>query len=67
MWIHFSFDDFSKSPDQVQYLMNLMHEKIEPFMNVVNIVNDYGVWVVFIGDLGRLYEVVKIAAGNGSH
>nr|GEU61373.1 rubber cis-polyprenyltransferase HRT2 [Tanacetum cinerariifolium] len=58
----FSIDNFSRSPDQVQYLMELMHEKIEAFMNEVDIVNNYGVRVVFVGDLDRLYEPVKIAA-----
>ncbi|KAK9074807.1 hypothetical protein SSX86_003126 [Deinandra increscens subsp. villosa] len=58
----FSIDNFNRRPDEVQYVMDLMHEKIEAFMQEVDIVNRYGVRVLFIGDLDRLYEPVKIAA-----
>nr|ATD87116.1 cis-prenyltransferase 3 [Parthenium argentatum]ATD87117.1 cis-prenyltransferase 3 [synthetic construct]BCU09029.1 cis-prenyltransferase [synthetic construct] len=58
----FSLDNFNRRPDEVQYVMNLMQEKIEGFLKELTIVNKYGVRVLFIGDLKRLYEPVRIAA-----
>ncbi|XP_076882048.1 dehydrodolichyl diphosphate synthase 6-like [Bidens hawaiensis] len=58
----FSLDNFNRRPDEVQYVMDLMQEKIEGFLNELTIVNKYGVRVLFIGDLKRLYEPVRIAA-----
>ncbi|KAK9062086.1 hypothetical protein SSX86_019271 [Deinandra increscens subsp. villosa] len=58
----FSLDNFNRRPDEVQYVMDLMQEKIEGFLKELAIVNKYGVRVLFIGDLERLYEPVRIAA-----
>ncbi|KAI3794325.1 hypothetical protein L1987_36954 [Smallanthus sonchifolius] len=58
----FSLDNFNRRPDEVQYVMDLMQEKIEGFLKQLTIVNKYGVRVLFIGDLKRLYEPVRIAA-----
>ncbi|KAL7611847.1 hypothetical protein Lser_V15G07109 [Lactuca serriola] len=58
----FSLDNFNRRPDEVQYVMDLMQEKIEGFLNELTLINQYGVRVLFIGDLDRLYEPVRIAA-----
>ncbi|KAI3665272.1 hypothetical protein L6452_43896 [Arctium lappa] len=58
----FSIDNFNRRPDEVQYVMDLMREKIEAFLKEIDIVNKYGVRVLFIGNLDRLYEPVRIAA-----
>nr|XP_043631698.1 dehydrodolichyl diphosphate synthase CPT3-like [Erigeron canadensis] len=58
----FSLDNFNRRPDEVQYVMDLMHEKIEGFMKELDMVNRYGIRVLFIGDLNRLDEPVRIAA-----
>ncbi|XP_071706707.1 dehydrodolichyl diphosphate synthase 6-like [Rutidosis leptorrhynchoides] len=58
----FSLDNFNRRPDEVQYVMDLMQEKIEGLLKELSIVNKYGVRILFIGDLKRLYEPVRIAA-----
>ncbi|XP_024987898.1 dehydrodolichyl diphosphate synthase 6-like isoform X1 [Cynara cardunculus var. scolymus] len=58
----FSLDNFNRRPDEVQYVMDLMQEKIEGFLKELSLVNKYGVRVMFIGDLKRLYEPVRVAA-----
>lgn len=58
----FSIDNFRRRPHEVQYVMDLMLEKIEGFLKEESIVNQYGVRVRFIGDLKLLYEPVRIAA-----
>ncbi|KAI3668880.1 hypothetical protein L6452_40097 [Arctium lappa] len=58
----FSLDNFNRRPDEVQYVMDLMHEKIEGFLKELNMVNRYGIRVLFIGDLNRLQEPVRVAA-----
>ncbi|KAD4586440.1 hypothetical protein R6Q59_035227 [Mikania micrantha] len=58
----FSLDNFNRRPDEVQYVMDIMHEKIEGFMKELDMVNRYGVRVLFIGDLNRLDEPVRVAA-----
>ncbi|XP_071731155.1 dehydrodolichyl diphosphate synthase 6-like [Rutidosis leptorrhynchoides] len=58
----FSLDNFNRRPDEVQYLMDIMYEKIEGFLKELNMVNRYGVRVLFIGDLSRLDEPVRVAA-----
>ncbi|KAI3722902.1 hypothetical protein L2E82_34088 [Cichorium intybus] len=58
----FSLDNFNRRPDEVQYIMDLMQEKIEWFMKELSRINEYGIRVLFIGDLDRLYEPVRIAA-----
>ncbi|PWA55746.1 cis-prenyl transferase 2 [Artemisia annua] len=58
----FSLDNFNRRPDEVQSVMDLMHEKIEGFLKELNMVNRYGIRVLFIGDLSRLSEPVRDAA-----
>ncbi|KAI3784415.1 hypothetical protein L1987_43514 [Smallanthus sonchifolius] len=58
----FSLDNFNRRPDEVQYVMDIMHEKIEGFLKELDMVNRYGVRVLFIGDLNRLDEPVRVAA-----
>ncbi|KAK9069398.1 hypothetical protein SSX86_011301 [Deinandra increscens subsp. villosa] len=58
----FSLDNFNRRPDEVQYVMDIMHEKIEGFLKEMDMVNRYGVRVLFIGDLNRLDESVRVAA-----
>ncbi|KAK6127586.1 hypothetical protein DH2020_038676 [Rehmannia glutinosa] len=58
----FSIDNFRRRPDEVQYVMDLMLEKIEGLLKEESIVNQYGVKVLFIGNLKLLHEPVRIAA-----
>ncbi|KAI3781340.1 hypothetical protein L2E82_11352 [Cichorium intybus] len=58
----FSLDNFNRRPDEVQYVMDLMHEKIEGFLKELDMVNRYGIRVLFIGDLNRLNDPVRVAA-----
>lgn len=58
----FSLDNFNRRPDEVKYVMDIMHEKIVGFLKELEMVNRYGVRVLFIGDLNRLDEPVRIAA-----
>nr|ATD87118.1 cis-prenyltransferase 2 [Parthenium argentatum]ATD87119.1 cis-prenyltransferase 2 [synthetic construct]BCU09028.1 cis-prenyltransferase [synthetic construct] len=58
----FSLDNFNRRPDEVQYVMDIMYEKIQGFLKEMDMVNRYGVRVLFIGDLNRLDEPVRIAA-----
>nr|AWK98403.1 dehydrodolichyl diphosphate synthase 1 [Tripterygium wilfordii] len=58
----FSIDNFKRSPEEVQSLMDLMQEKIEGLIEKESIVNRYGVRVYFIGNLKLLTEPVRFAA-----
>ncbi|XP_057965744.1 dehydrodolichyl diphosphate synthase CPT3 [Malania oleifera] len=58
----FSIDNFKRSPDEVQSLMDLMLEKIEGLMKEDSMVNRYGVRVCFIGNLKLLSDSVRLAA-----
>ncbi|GAB2282261.1 Dehydrodolichyl diphosphate synthase cpt3 [Dionaea muscipula] len=58
----FSIDNFKRSPEEVQSLMELMQEKIEGLIKEESIVNRYGVRVHFAGDLTLLSETVRLAA-----
>ncbi|KAJ0753660.1 putative rubber cis-polyprenylcistransferase [Helianthus annuus] len=58
----FSLDNFNRRPDEVQYVMDIMYEKIQGFLKELDMVNRYGVRVLFIGDLNRLDEPVRLAA-----
>lgn len=58
----FSIENFRRRPEEVQYLMNLMQEKIEGLLNEESIVNEYGVRVYFVGNLKLLSDPVRIAA-----
>ncbi|XP_062102757.1 dehydrodolichyl diphosphate synthase 6-like [Humulus lupulus] len=58
----FSIENFKRSPEEVQYLMDLMLEKIEGFLEHESIVHQYGIRVYFIGNLKLLSEPVRVAA-----
>lgn len=58
----FSIDNFKRKPDEVQYVMDLMLEKIEGLLKEEHIVNQYGVRVLFVGNLNLLSAPVKLAA-----
>ncbi|GFP92984.1 dehydrodolichyl diphosphate synthase 6 [Phtheirospermum japonicum] len=58
----FSIDNFKRRPHEVEYVMDLMMEKIEGLLKEGNTVNQYGVRVLFIGNLKLLHEHVRIAA-----
>ncbi|KAI3462315.1 hypothetical protein Pfo_018995 [Paulownia fortunei] len=58
----FSIDNFKRRPEEVQYVMDLMLEKIEGLLKEESIVNKYGVRVYFIGNLKLLSEPVRLAA-----
>ncbi|PON50011.1 Decaprenyl diphosphate synthase-like [Parasponia andersonii] len=58
----FSIDNFKRRPEEVQYLMDLMLEKIEGLLEHESIVNQYGIRVYFIGNLKLLNEPVRLAA-----
>ncbi|XP_019054353.1 PREDICTED: dehydrodolichyl diphosphate synthase 6-like [Nelumbo nucifera] len=58
----FSIDNFNRRPDEVQYIMGLMHEKIEGMLKEESFVRSYGVRVHFLGDLKLLHQSVRIAA-----
>ncbi|KAK4368208.1 hypothetical protein RND71_012000 [Anisodus tanguticus] len=58
----FSIDNFRRRPEEVQYLMDLILEKIEGLLDHKSIVNRYGVRVHFVGNLKLLSEPVRLAA-----
>ncbi|KAG9136977.1 hypothetical protein Leryth_013828 [Lithospermum erythrorhizon] len=58
----FSIDNFKRRPEEVQYVMDLMLEKIEGLLKEESIVNQYGIKVLFIGNLKLLNEPVRLAA-----
>ncbi|XP_071721623.1 dehydrodolichyl diphosphate synthase CPT3-like [Rutidosis leptorrhynchoides] len=58
----FSIENFKRSPEEVQSLMDLMEEKIEGLMKEESLVNQYGVRVYFIGNLKLLSKPVRLAA-----
>ncbi|KAF6155471.1 hypothetical protein GIB67_019997 [Kingdonia uniflora] len=59
----FSIDNFNRRPNKVQYVMDLMQEKIEGLLKEESIVNNYGIRVYFLGNLELLNEpVVRFVA-----
>lgn len=58
----FSIDNFNRRPEEVQYLMDLMLEKIEGLLKEESIVNEYGVRVYFVGNLKLLNQPLRVAA-----
>ncbi|KAL1127006.1 hypothetical protein V6Z11_A13G150800 [Gossypium hirsutum] len=58
----FSIENFKRSPEEVQSLMDLMLKKIEEILKKQSIVNRYGVRVIFSGNLKLLSEPVRLAA-----
>ncbi|KAI3730726.1 hypothetical protein L1987_61901 [Smallanthus sonchifolius] len=60
----FSIENFKRSPEEVQSLMDLMEEKIEGLIKEESLVNQYGVRVYFIGNLKLLNKSVRLAAAR---
>nr|ATD87115.1 cis-prenyltransferase 1 [Parthenium argentatum]BCU09027.1 cis-prenyltransferase [synthetic construct] len=58
----FSIENFKRSPEEVQSLMDLMEEKIEGLVKEESLVNQYGVRVHFVGNLKLLTKPVRLAA-----
>ncbi|KAF6159804.1 hypothetical protein GIB67_030062 [Kingdonia uniflora] len=58
----FSIDNFRRRADEVQYVMDLMEEKIKELLKEEGIVNSYGVRVYFLGNLNLLNESTRVAA-----
>nr|AKS12206.1 cis-prenyltransferase III [Hevea brasiliensis] len=58
----FSIDNFRRKPHEVQYVMNLMLEKIEGMIMEESIINAYDICVRFVGNLKLLDEPLKTAA-----
>ncbi|KAJ0980447.1 hypothetical protein J5N97_008702 [Dioscorea zingiberensis] len=58
----FSIDNFKRSSDEVQSLMDLMKEKIDELSKKESIVKKYGIRINFWGDMKLLNETVRLAA-----
>ncbi|OWM68315.1 hypothetical protein CDL15_Pgr004797 [Punica granatum] len=58
----FSIENFKRQPEEVQFLMDLMVEKIEDLLREGGIISKYGMRLYFIGNLGLLSEPVQDAA-----
>ncbi|KAL4577038.1 hypothetical protein LXL04_013139 [Taraxacum kok-saghyz] len=58
----FSIENFKRSPEEVQSLMDLMEEKIKGLIKEESIVNRYGVRVYLIVNLKLLSKPVRLAA-----
>lgn len=57
----FSIDNFRRRPSEVQYVMDLMLEKIKMIMKEESTLNSYGVGVRFKGNIKLLSEPLQIA------
>ncbi|VFQ92721.1 unnamed protein product [Cuscuta campestris] len=58
----FSIDNFNRDPREVRFLMDLMLGKVEAMLKYENVLNKYGVRVVFLGNLSLLEEPLRAAA-----
>ncbi|KAL4193375.1 hypothetical protein AMTRI_Chr06g176550 [Amborella trichopoda] len=58
----FSIDNFKRRSDEVQFLMDLLYEKIENILKDESIVNRYGIRVTFLGNLKLLPSNIREAA-----
>ncbi|VFQ74313.1 unnamed protein product [Cuscuta campestris] len=58
----FSIDNFNRDPGEVRFLMDLMSGKVEAMLKYENVLNKYGVRVVFLGNLSLLEEPLRAAA-----
>ncbi|XP_062102759.1 dehydrodolichyl diphosphate synthase 6-like [Humulus lupulus] len=58
----FSIDNFKRSPEEVENLMDLFQEKFERFLEHESIVHRYGIRVYLIGNLKLLSEPVRVSA-----
>ncbi|KAI3945493.1 hypothetical protein MKW98_018310 [Papaver atlanticum] len=60
----FSVDNFNRRPEEVEFMMALMEEKIEELLMEESIVNKFGVRIQFIGNLKLLKDSTREAAGR---
>ncbi|KAM0912958.1 hypothetical protein ACQ4PT_012445 [Festuca glaucescens] len=58
----FSIDNFKRDPSEVQYLMELMEEKISELLEKRDVINKVNCKINFWGNLDMLTEPVKLAA-----
>ncbi|KAL4645705.1 hypothetical protein ACB092_02G254100 [Castanea dentata] len=58
----FSIDNFKRKPEEVQYLMDIMLEKMGEWIKEESVMNQYGIRLYFIGNLKLLSEPVRVAA-----
>ncbi|KAM0879829.1 hypothetical protein ACQ4PT_033971 [Festuca glaucescens] len=58
----FSIDNFKRDPSEVQYLMELMEEKINELLEKRDVINKVNCKINFWGNLDMLTEPVKLAA-----
>lgn len=58
----FGVDNFKRRQNEVQYLMDLMLEKMELLLREDGFASEYGVRVRFIGNLGLLSEPIRVTA-----
>ncbi|KAF6175878.1 hypothetical protein GIB67_003366 [Kingdonia uniflora] len=58
----FRIDNFNRRPNEVQYVMDLMQEKIKGLFKEESIVNIYGIRVYLLGNLKLLNEPVRLVA-----
>ncbi|KAF6176495.1 hypothetical protein GIB67_007878 [Kingdonia uniflora] len=57
-----SIDNFNHRPNEVQYVMDLLQEKIEGLLKEESMVNSYRIMVYVLGNLKLLNEPVRLAA-----
>ncbi|KAI3982470.1 hypothetical protein MKX01_006601 [Papaver californicum] len=60
----FSADNFNRRPEEVEFMMALMEEKIEELLMEESIVTKFGVRIHFIGNLKLLRNSTREAAGR---
>ncbi|KAI3833198.1 hypothetical protein MKW92_023660 [Papaver armeniacum] len=60
----FSVDNFNRRPEEVEFMMALMEEKIEELLMEESIVNKFGVRIQFVGNLKLLKDSTREAAGR---
>jgi len=58
----FSIDNFKRRPNEVQYVMDLMLEKIQGSLKEKSIVQKYGARVYFRGNMTLLTKPIRVAA-----
>eukprot|EP01018_Ginkgo_biloba_P006570 Gb_12861 [translate_table: standard] len=58
----FTIENFRRTNEEVDILMNLMHEKLEALIEKESLVRQYGIRVQLLGDLSLLPERVRKAA-----
>lgn len=58
----FSIDNFKRQPEEVSFLMDLIHEKIEGMLDPQSIAHRLNVRVNFVGDLSLFDERIRTVA-----